>query len=726
MKQILEDYNSGAVRLTDSPSPVARASSLLILCQRSLISTGTEKAMIDVASKSLLGKALARPDWVKQVLDKLRSDGLLETYRQARARLDMPVPLGYSAAGVVLEVGSGVSGFCAGDRVACAGHPYASHAEVLCVPKNLCVPVPAEVSMDDACYGMLGAIALNAVRLAEPQLGERVAVIGLGLLGLLGVQMLRAAGCRVIGIDVSPAKLELALSLGATRAVLAEQAGGAVADFTGNLGVDSTLVFAGADDNKPVEQAAEITRERGKVVVPGLVKLELPRKTFFEKELRFVVPRAGGPGGLDPAYESRGHDLPLPLVRWTEGRNLAAFLDLVAGGQVRVACLTTHRFAIENALEAYKVLRGEVRTPQAPIGILLTYPEGAAAAASTVVRLRPALAPAPGKIGMGLIGSGLFARGVFLPLLEHSKSVSLRGVATASGASSRHAAEKAGFEYCTSDYRQLLADSSVNAVIITTRHDLHARMAREALEAGKHVFVEKPLALNEEELRSVLAAWRGAPGRILVVGFNRRFAPATRELTARLASGLSAVHCRINAGAVPAASWTQDEGEGGGRIVGEVCHFVDLIHELGGGLSTRVSAVAMREDSETPMQDTLAITLELSNGSIGSIVYASNGDKSFPRERVEVFRAGAVGVIENFRSYSVTQGGKTRSRKRFTLDRGHAAELEAFLAAIEQGRQPVPVEDYLATTLATFCIRRALRERGTVAVDLASFLNSGT
>jgi polar amino acid transport system substrate-binding protein len=500
-----------------------------------------------------------------------------------------------------------------------------------------------------------------------------------------------------------------------------------VAGFTGNLGVDSTLVFASADSSKPVEQAADITRERGKVVVPGLVKLELPRKTFFEKELHLVVPHAGGPGGADPIYESRGYDFPLPLVRWTEGRNLAAFLELVADGRVRVAPLTTHRFPIERSLEAYSLLKGGIDTPPEPIGIVLTYPEESKAAGSTVVRLKAnaTLATAVGKIGIGLIGSGLFTRSAFLPLLEKSKSTYLRGVATASGVSCRHAAEKAGFEYCTTDYRELLADPLVTAVVITTRHDLHAGMASEALEAGKHVFVEKPLALNEEGLRKVVAAWQSGPGRILMVGFNRRFAPATRQLMARLGSGPSAIHCRINAGAVPANSWTQDESEGGGRIVGEVCHFVDLIHGLSGGLTSFVSAVVMREGGETPMQDTVAITLELDNGSIGSIVYAANGDKSFPRERVEVFRAGAVGVIDNFRTYSLTQGGKTRRKNAFALDRGHSAELEEFLEAIRQGQQPVPVQDYVATTLATFCIRRALSERATLPVDLASFLHMG-
>lgn len=670
MRQIVECYESGAVEVKQTPAPGGGSGRVIVRTTHSLISAGTERAMIEVASKSLLGKALARPDWVKQVIDKVKSDGVAETWRQARARLDTPVPLGYSAAGIVVDLGAGVAGFSIGDRVACAGHPYAGHAEVLSVPKNLCVPIPAGVSCEDASYVMLGAIALNAIRLAEPQLGERVAVIGLGLLGLLGVQILRAAGCRVIGIDVSPDKLELARALGATDAVLADQAAGAVAAFTGSQGVDSTIVFAGSQSSGPVEQAAEITRERGKVIVPGLVKLDLPRKQFFEKELRLVVPRAGGPGRGDAGYEAGGHDFPMALVRWTEGRNLSAFLELLADKRVSVAALTTHRFTIDNALEAYQLLKGEVSSERPPVGIVLTYPHEPEPARVVHVKQSTAVGAGTASIGVGLIGSGLFTRGVFLPVLKKLGSLDLRGVATASGISARHAAEKAGFAYCTTDYQELLADNSVHAVLITTRHDLHARMAADALEAGKHVFVEKPLALNEDELRRVLHAWREAGDRILMVGFNRRFAPATSYLRERIANGTAVVHCTVNAGAVPADSWVQDDAEGGGRIVGEVCHFVDLIHSLGGGLASSVSAAAMRENSDRPMYDTVTIALTLDNGSIGSIVYVANGDRAFPRERVELFRAGAVGLIENFRSYSVTQGGRTRRKKTLSLDRG--------------------------------------------------------
>ncbi|MBI3680405.1 MAG: bi-domain-containing oxidoreductase [Acidobacteria bacterium] len=727
MKAVLQHYDSGAIEVTELPTPAMTAGTVTVATVASLISVGTERAMLTIAKKNLIGKALSRPDWVKQVVDKVKSDGILETYRQARARLDLPVPLGYSSAGVVKEVGPGVTGFAVGDRVACAGYPHAAHAEIVRVPKNLCVHIPVQVSFEDASYVMLGAIALNAVRLAEPQLGERVAVIGLGLLGLLAAQMLRAAGCRVIGIDISAEKLELARELGAMYAILPEHAVGAVADFTGKAGVDSALVFASTDSSQPLEQAADITRERGKVVVPGLVKLDLPRKTFFEKELRLIVPRAGGPGSGDPSYESRGADLPLPLVRWTEGRNLAAFVDLVADGRVRVSPLTTHRFPIHNALDAYRLLNGEVKMDRAPIGIVLTYPESVEPYESRIMRLKPRVAKAAGtdELGVGLIGAGLFTRGVLLPLLKNLKAIRLRGVAATSGASARHAAEKAGFEYCTTNYREILEDPSVDAVVITTRHDLHAQMAVEALQAGKHVFVEKPLAMNDQQLRTVLEAASQAHDRILMVGFNRRFAPATRRLIAEFGCGSSAIHCRVNAGAVSVGSWVQDPDEGGGRIVGEVCHFIDLIHGIAGGLTCSVAAAAMLEGGENPTEDTIAVVLQLDNGSIGSIVYAANGDKSFPRERIEVFSAGAVGLIENFRSYRITAGGKTRHYKRLAMDRGHVAELNAFFAGIRRGQSPVPIEDYAATTLATFRIREALSTRTTLSVESASLFLRG-
>lgn len=724
MKQVLENYNTGSVRVANVPAPGVQPKTLLVRTAASLVSIGTEKAMLEVASKSLLGKALARPDWVRQVVDKVQSDGLMETYRQARARLDMPVPLGYSAAGVVIEAGEGVTGIQVGDRVACAGHPYAGHAEVIAVPRNLAVLIPDQVDFEDASFAMLGAIAMNAVRLAAPALGERVAVIGMGLLGLLALQMLRAAGCRVLAIDIAPGKLELAHRLGASRLALSTANVEEIArEFSGGYGVDAALVFASTDSSEPVEQAAAITREQGRVLVPGLVKLDLPRKTFFEKELRLIVPKAGGPGGADADYEARGRDLPLPFVRWTEGRNLAAFLELIADNRLTVKPLITHRFAISQALDAYRLIQDHTPAEPAPIGVILDYPmePGVEAIRTVQVADRPAgtSRKSNGSIGVGLIGAGLFTRGVFLPYLKDAQSLVLRGVATASGVSGLHAAETTGFDYTTTDYTELLADPKISAVLITTRHNLHASMVVAALRAGKNVLVEKPLCLNSAELEEVMDAWRHpteAPS-IVMVGLNRRFASASIALEKSMGTGPCLIQCRVNAGAIPAGSWVQDADEGGGRAVGEICHFIDLIHALSGGRTKSVTAAAMAETGDVHLNDSLSITLELDNGSAANILYAANGDKSFARERVEVFRSGAVGVIDNFRSYSITRGGRTKHWKSLSLDRGHRAELDAFFSGIRKGVPPVPMEDYYATTAATFAILESLRSRSVIHVS---------
>ena len=727
MKQVLENYNTGIVRVAEIPAPGVQPKMVLVRTAASLVSIGTEKAMLDVARKSLLGKALARPDWVRQVVDKVQSDGLMETYRQARARLDMPVALGYSAAGVVIDVGDGVTGVRSGDRVACAGHPYAGHAEVISVPRNLVVPIPANVAFEDAAFAMLGAIAMNAVRLAAPALGERVAVIGMGLLGLLALQMLRAAGCRVLAIDIAAEKLELAHKLGASALALATANVQDIAlEFSGGHGVDATLVFASTDSSEPVEQAAAITREQGRVLVPGLVKLNLPRKVFFEKELRLIVPKAGGPGGADPNYEARGRDLPLPFVRWTEGRNLTSFLELIADNRLTVKPLITHRFEIGRAMEAYRLIQGGSESGPPPIGVILEYPMDAGVESVRTVRIggTPVTARNGDTVGVGLIGAGLFTRGVFLPYFKKARNLRLRGVATASGVSGLHAAETAGFDYTTTDFHELLSDPEIAAVLITTRHNLHASMVVDAFRAGKHVFVEKPLCLNPVELDEVMDAWRAAgPAKngeapVVMVGFNRRFAPASIALQKALGSGPCLIQCRVNAGAIPSASWVQEPEEGGGRAIGEVCHFIDLIHALSGALTTSVAAVAMAESGEEALDDNLSINLGLDNGSAANIVYAANGDRSFPRERVEVFRAGSVGVIDNFRKYSVTSGGRTRQWKSWSLNRGHRAELDAFFDGIRSGQPPVPMEDYRTTTAATFAILDSLRSSSVVKVAI--------
>ena len=638
----------------------------------------------------------------------------------------MPVPLGYSAAGVVIGIGAGVNGFREGDRVACAGHPYAGHAEVIAVPRNLVVPIPANVEFEDASFAMLGAIAMNAVRLAEPALGERVAVIGMGLLGLLALQMLRAAGCRVLAIDIAPDKLELAHKLGASRVALANANVQEVAlEFSGGYGVDASLVFASTDSAKPVEQAAAITREQGRVLVPGLVKLDLPRKAFFEKELRLIVPKAGGPGAADADYEARGRDLPLPFVRWTEGRNLSSFLELIADNRLTVKPLITHRFPISKALDAYNLIQSETPAAVPPIGVILEY-SSVETKPKRTVRISVQSADARGSIGVGLIGAGLFTRGVFLPYFKEAKGLQLRGVATASGVSGLHAAETAGFEYTTTEYEELLSDKQISAVLITTRHNLHGTMVANALRARKHVFVEKPLCLNTTELDEVMDAWREAPGAPMVmVGFNRRFAPASVELRKAMGHGPCLIQCRVNAGPIPANSWVQEAEEGGGRAIGEVCHFVDLIHALSGGLTSSVAAMSMAETNEAALEDSLVINLELDNGAAANIMYASNGDKSFPRERVELFRSGMVGVIDNFRSYSVTKGGRMKQWKSLSLDRGHRGELDAFFRGIRNNQPPVSMEDYRATTATTFGILESLRSRAVIKIGQVSAVVGG-
>ena len=727
MKIVLQDYRSGELELVEVPcSTQVSRGHLLVKNLASLVSVGTEKSMISVAQKSLVGKALARPDWVKRVLDKIKTEGIREAYRQSMARLEMPMPLGYSSAGVVIEVGENVTGFALGDRVACAGSGYASHAEVVSVPRNLCVKVPEGLAFEQASFVALGGIALEAVRMARPEVGHRVAVIGLGLLGQLAVQILKAGGCRVLGVDLVPDKLTLAQELGADVVVngAIDDVAAAVRGFSDGHGADSVIVMASTESNQPVEQAAEMCRERGRIVATGLVGLNIPRNLFYEKEIEFVVSRAWGPGMYDVDYEQRDVKYPLPYVRWTAQRNMATFLDLVAEGRVRVEPLITHRFPFERALDAYETI---MTGRESFIGVVLQYGEDEPERVRRIDLSPPKRLATPKRddIGIGLIGAGLYARGTLLPALQQVKGVRCVGVATASGTSGRHVGDKFGFEYCTTDYQELLKDEKVQAVFILTRHGSHGRLAAEALRAKKAVFVEKPLALDEKDLSEVVRAWREGSG-FLMVGFNRRFAPATRYVQERLRGGTGplVVHCRCNAGYIPPDSWVHHPQEGGGRIVGEVCHFVDLIQSLAGGLPVEVF-VALAGGSQAGLRDNIAVSLALDNGSAGSIVYVADGDKSFPREYVEVLGRGAVATIQNFKSASFTQAGRTSRKRKLGVDRGHAGELEAFLHHLREGMpQPVPIREYVATTLATFAMEESITTGESVRVDVDGFLSA--
>lgn len=702
MKQILQSYKTGELAIVDVPTPALKSGHVLVRNVASLVSVGTEKHMLEMAKKSLVGKALARPDLARQVIAKAKTEGILEAYRQAMNRLDTPVPLGYSCAGVVIDVGAGVEGFAKGDRVACAGSGYASHAEVVSVPQNLCVKIPENVDFESAAFVALGGIALQAVRLAQVSLGERVVVIGLGLLGQLTVQLLKEAGCHVFGVDVVQAKVQMALDSGAEGGAVSGQADveAAIRQFAPQ-GADAVIIMAATPSNQPLELAAQVARERARIVAAGLVGLEVPRQIFFEKELELVVSRAWGPGVFDPFYVEKGIDYPHAYARWTAKRNLEEFLAQLAKGTVRVKHLITHRFPIERATEAYDlILKGK----EPYIGVLITYPEAEEAVKELPKERKLALTPHPESrpkrekepIGIGVIGAGLFATTTLLPLLKRLKDVRLKGIATTTGLSSRHAGKKFGFEYCTTDYRELLEDKDIHLVLILTRHGSHARFVVEALEAGKHVYVEKPLAISQDQLCSIVEAYNEAQKNnkpILFVGFNRRFSPFARWLKERFqrVEEPLTVHCTVNAGPVLPDHWVHDPKQGGGRIIGEVCHFVDLIQYLTGSVPVRVYAENLSGAGYKP-SDNVVITLKMANGSIGSITYVAGGDKAFPRERVEVFGGGAVGVIENFRAAVFTQQGRRRRKRSWLgLDRGHHGELEALISAIKGGGRP-PVE----------------------------------
>jgi predicted dehydrogenase/threonine dehydrogenase-like Zn-dependent dehydrogenase len=724
VKQIIQSYKDGKIFLCDVPEPACKAGGLLVRNVASLISVGTEKLMIEMGQKSLLGKARARPDLVRQVWDKAKKEGFISVYKEAMGRLDEPIPLGYSAAGVVQEVGASVNGFRPGDRVAVVGAGYASHAELVWVPENLCAPIPDGVDFEAAAFGMLGCIALHGVREAALTLGERAVVIGLGLLGLLSVQFLKAQGCRIIGVDLDRRKCELAKDLGADLALVPgeDDVAEAVANFTGGTGADAVLIMSASKDNRPILLAESVARERARLVLVGVADLSLTRDAFWKKELFFSVSKAAGPGSIAPLYEAKGFDYPIAFVRWTEGRNLKAILDLIDQGRVRVDQLITHRFPIQDSLEAYDLI---LKNREPYIGVILSYPQGEEAAAQISPPVRTVWLE-PNKIqpetvasqGLGLIGGGMFTKNILLPALTKISGVPLVGVATTTGVTSRHIANKFRFAYATTDYQQILNDASISRVIITTRHNLHGRLVREALAAGKDVFVEKPLCLNEDELKDIEGVYDGS--RFLMVGFNRRFAPLAQQVKAFLAGRTTPLVMvyRVNAGYIPGDSWVHDPEIGGGRLLGEVCHFLDFLLFMADSEPAQVSArsIAGTMGKYRP-DDNLIITLTFKDGSLGTIVYTAKGSKAFSRERFEVFCEDSVAVIEDFRRGQLVQAGRTRQIKKLSMDMGYYAEME-FFSRDFQDRAPYQqlFNSYIGSTRLTFKVAEALRTGETVAL----------
>ena len=718
MKQLVQNLHGGRAEVIEAPAPRPGLNDLLVRNRASVISAGTERIILEFAQRGLLGKARSRPDLVRQVLDKTKRDGLLSTVRTAQARLDQPLALGYSCAGEVIAVGDAVTEFRCGDRVACGGGGFAVHAEAVRIPRTLAARIPPAderqsrraVSFEEAAFATIGSVALHGLRLGSPQLGESVAVIGLGLIGLIAVQLARAAGCTVLGLDPDSSRCELAKSLGCdTVAESGTDFEVLVSEMTRSTGADLVFLAAAAESSEPLETAARVARDRATVVSIGASGMEVPRKLFYEKELNLKIVRAYGPGRYDKSYEEQGRDYPLGYVRWTEGRNLQAFLKLLSQDKVRVEPLISHRFSIDSAQQAYQLLSGNRAT--SPLGIVIEYPgeEGL----DPWIALPPLTsslkhARSASTVRVGLLGAGNFVQSTFLKILKNDSRTDLIAVCTATGSTAAHAAKRGGFELATTDPELVLANPDINTVVIATRHHLHASYVVAALKSGKHVFCEKPLCLNDQELTEILEVYAEADrkaGCLLMVGFNRRFAPLSQELKRFFADVREplVMNYRVNAGFLPPSHWTQDPEQGGGRITGEACHFIDLMTFLCGSQPVQAYAAAA-PNSGRYRDDNAILHTQFANGSVGVVTYIANGNRSFPKERVEVFAQGRVAVLEDFRRLElISSDGKRRVKSTLTADKGHRAEWSAMVDAVTKGgSSPIPFAEIISSTLATF------------------------
>jgi predicted dehydrogenase/threonine dehydrogenase-like Zn-dependent dehydrogenase len=693
MRQIFQSFGTGAISVVSVPSPAVAPGRILIQTECSLISAGTERMLVGFGRGSLLRKVRSQPEKVRQVLAKIRTDGLVPTLKAVRNKLSDPTALGYSQAGRIVAVGAGVHGFRIGDRVASNG----PHAEQVVVPANLCARIPEGVSAEAAAFTVVGAIALQGIRLLNPTLGETAAVMGLGLIGQLAVQMLLAQGCRVLAIDLDADKVALAEAAGAQGCLLGPGRDplAAAEAFAGPVGLDGVLITASTTSNEPIEQAAALCRQRGRIVLVGVVGLAIPRDLFYRKELSFQVSCSYGPGRYDPAYEEGGHDYPRGLVRWTEQRNFEAVLELLRRGTLRTESLQNGLYPVERAPEAYDALMARHDL----LGLLITYPAPEASQARVVLapeRTITRITPAP--LGLGIIGAGNYLKATLLPLLDACPPHRRVVIASRQGASATLAARRFGFAEATSDATTLLADPRVDAVVIATRHDSHADLTIRALEAGKHVFVEKPLATREADLDRVEAALQAHPGLNLMVGFNRRLAPMSIALLRQLQGRRSPLHvtCTINAGALPDDHWTTSLEEGGGRILGEGCHFVDLMrHWAGSPIVAAHTLRARRPGAGASIEDIATVSLTFEDGSLGILHYLSNGHRGFPKEEYTLFWEGRQARLTNFKRLEYWGVAAPDLRHRWSQDKGHEATLHQWLEGCADPALRVPLDTLL-------------------------------
>lgn len=714
MKQVTLNYKTNELRLLEVPPPVAQPNQLLVRTAFSAVSLGTEGMKVTRASKGLIAMARERPDQVQQLLRTVRREGIGAAYRKAMNKLDVPNPLGYSVSGVVEAVGAGVTEFRVGDRVACAGEGIAAHAEFVCVPKNLCARVPDGVPLHQAAFATIGAIAMQGVRQLAPAVGETVCVVGLGLVGQITLQILRANGCRVVAIDLDPAKCEIASGLGAVLAVPRgdEHLARHVLAATDGRGVDGVLVTAATPSSDPIQLAVELCRDRGTVVVVGIVGMETKFEKVVKKEITIKLSRSYGPGRYDPVYEQHGVDYPFGYVRWTEQRNMEGFLGLIETGVVNLDPIITETVPFEQAAEAYSKVKD--RASSQILGVVFEYAKEADR--SPVVVHRPPT-PADGRVRIGVIGAGNFARATLLPALKSMRDVELRGVANATGLSARATADRFHVGYSTASFEHVLDDPDIDLVLIATRHDSHAALVIEALRRGKAVFVEKPLALTRAELEAIVDVQAEGNGR-LMVGFNRRFAGPTRKVL-DLVEGHSEpllVNYRVNAGFLAADHWLHDPVMGGGRVLGEACHFIDWMRAVVGAPIRSVVATPMANGGMYK-DDNLAVQLTFADGSIGNLVYCANGNTGVSKEYAEVFCQGSTAILDDYRTVTTYVGDRRRAHRSSAQDKGHVEELKQLVEAVRQGRAlPIPVSELIEVTHATFAVLESAAEG--VRIDL--------
>ncbi|NQV82582.1 MAG: Gfo/Idh/MocA family oxidoreductase [Rhodospirillales bacterium] len=704
MKIVVQNFKTGKISVANAPKPAVADNGILVRTSASLISAGTDRAVVGLAKKGYIGKALARPDLVRRVLRKVKNDGLASTFKAVQGVIAEPKTLGYSLVGEVIGVGAKVDGVAIGDRVACAGAGHANHAEVAAIPGNLFVPVPPGVADEDAAYVTLGAIAMHGLRQADQQFGATVMVVGLGLVGQITLQLCRAAGYKVVGLDLDEAKLELARKHGATVAATPDDStlAAQVAALTDGFGVDAVLLTVGSrDSGGPFEMIVPYCRDRARVVVVGDVKMDISRGDYFKKELVVLQSRSYGPGRYDPDYEEKGRDYPIGYVRWTERRNMAAFMDMLASGALDMQALTTHRFPVEQAAEAYGLVSGAHE--DFTVGIVLTYqPE-----ADTPPEAIPARAKKiDGKVGLGIIGSGNFAKSVLVPAMTNTGGFDVQGVVSARGLSAEAMKEVTGAQYSASDAQVLFDDDSVDAVVIATRHDSHAGYVLEALRRDKHVFVEKPLCLTRAQLAEIEVAAKASKG-ILMVGFNRRFSPFITDIAAHFSerSEPLAMIYRVNAGRIgldSPSAWVHDADVGGGRIIGEACHFIDTMQSLTGASPVDLRASGLNPGrSDLVASDVVTMTIRFDDGSLGTLHYFANGDAGLSKERLEVFGQERVAVLDDYRTLDLIAGGRAMRKTSQIMQKGFAEEARAFLEACRTGVPPVAASTLVETTLVT-------------------------